>query len=250
MLWCLLFLSICSDAPKNTTVMASPSASVLLGTSVILSCTSDANPAVLNYTWFTKNGEQIGTRNHLIIKNTDESHQGSYHCRAQNQHGDQNSSIDLNLQCKERDMGVAFYDGISVLEYKPGLGQLRVWMLLSDWFIKRWRSWFLSLSLADAPQVSSSSSCNLIHDWLVCFCEVRGNPSPRLDWRLSGETLPSSEAMWVESINDTRVRSFIPLHQSYSDDLSTLQCVGTNKLGIDTHILDPLILVNPYIHLK
>ncbi|XP_062853386.1 sialic acid-binding Ig-like lectin 7 [Trichomycterus rosablanca] len=180
-------------APKNTTVVASPSPSVLLGTSVILSCSSDANPAVLNFIWYRTNGEQIGTGNHLIIKNTDETHHGLYYCRAQNQHGDQNSSIYLNLQY--------------------------------------------------APQVSLSSSCNGIQDWIVCFCEVRGNPSPKLEWRLSGEPL-SSETMWVESVNDSSVRSFIPIHQSYSDALPTLQCVGTNKLGIDTHSLNPLVLGN------
>ncbi|KAK3544989.1 hypothetical protein QTP86_031014, partial [Hemibagrus guttatus] len=84
--------------PRNTSVSASPSASVLLGSSVSLSCSSDANPAVLNYTWYRENGEQIGTGNHLTINTTDSTHRGLYYCRAQNQHGDHNSSVVLDVQ--------------------------------------------------------------------------------------------------------------------------------------------------------
>ncbi|XP_053544375.1 sialic acid-binding Ig-like lectin 7 [Ictalurus punctatus] len=84
--------------PRNTSVSASPSASVLLGSSVSLRCSSDANPAVLNYTWYRENGEQIGTGNHLTINTTDSTHSGLYYCRAQNQHGDHTSSVLLDVQ--------------------------------------------------------------------------------------------------------------------------------------------------------
>ncbi|KAI5093795.1 myelin-associated glycoprotein-like [Silurus meridionalis] len=88
--------------PRNTSVSASPSASVLLGSSVSLSCSSDGNPAVLNYTWYRENGEQIGTGNHLTINTTDSPHSALYYCRAQNQHGDHNSSIQLDVLCEYR----------------------------------------------------------------------------------------------------------------------------------------------------
>ncbi|KAM9467794.1 B-cell receptor CD22-like [Clarias gariepinus] len=86
--------------PRDTFVLASPSASVVLGSSVSLSCSSDANPAVLNYTWYRENREQIGTGNHLTFNTTDSTHSGLYHCRAQNQHGDHNSSVYLDVQCE------------------------------------------------------------------------------------------------------------------------------------------------------
>ncbi|KAF7693741.1 hypothetical protein HF521_007494 [Silurus meridionalis] len=89
--------------PRNTSVSASPSASVLLGSSVSLSCSSDGNPAVLNYTWYRENGEQIGTGNHLTINTTDSPHSALYYCRAQNQHGDHNSSIHLDVLCGDKD---------------------------------------------------------------------------------------------------------------------------------------------------
>ncbi|KAG7320659.1 hypothetical protein KOW79_016512 [Hemibagrus wyckioides] len=168
--------------PRNTSVSVSPSASVLLGSSVSLSCSSDANPAVLNYTWYRENGEQIGTGNHLTINTTDSTHRGLYYCRAQNQHGDHNSSVVLDLQY--------------------------------------------------APQISSSSSCNSTQTLIMCSCEVHGNPSPTLEWRLSDQT-PSTTR--EESVNNTTSRSFISIHQSFTDML-TLQCVGSNNLGTDTQI--------------
>ncbi|XP_047659932.1 B-cell receptor CD22-like [Tachysurus fulvidraco] len=84
--------------PRNTSVSVSPSDSVLLGSSVSLSCSSDANPAVLNYTWYRENGEQIGTGDHLTINTTDSTHSGLYYCRARNQHRDHNTSVFLDVQ--------------------------------------------------------------------------------------------------------------------------------------------------------
>ncbi|XP_053506028.1 myelin-associated glycoprotein-like, partial [Ictalurus furcatus] len=179
------------DGPRNTSVSASPSASVLLGSSVSLKCSSDANPAVLNYTWYRENGEQIGTGNHLTINTTDSTHSGLYYCRAQNQHGDHNSSVLLDVQY--------------------------------------------------APQVSPSSSCNSAQDLITCSCEVHGNPSPKLEWHLSGQTVMPSESTPIreESMGDTGLKSFITIHQSFIDT-PTLQCIGINKLGVDTHLFNPV----------
>ncbi|XP_053097817.1 myelin-associated glycoprotein-like [Pangasianodon hypophthalmus] len=167
-------------APRSTSVSASPSASVLLGSSVSLSCSSDANPAVLNYTWYRENGEQIGTGKHLTINTTDSTQSGLYYCRAQNQLGDQNSSVYLDVQY--------------------------------------------------APRVSSS--CNSTQDLIVCSCEAHGNPSPKLEWRVSGQ---NSSTTREESVNNTTSRSLISIHQSFTDML-TLQCVASNNLGIDTQL--------------
>ncbi|MCJ8742896.1 hypothetical protein PDJAM_G00087530 [Pangasius djambal] len=87
-------------APRNMSVSVSPSASVPLGSSVSLSCSSDANPAVLNYAWYRENREQIGTGKHLTISKIASTHRGLYYCRAQNQLGDQKSSVYLDVQCE------------------------------------------------------------------------------------------------------------------------------------------------------
>uniref|UniRef100_A0A8C2DD92 Ig-like domain-containing protein n=1 Tax=Cyprinus carpio TaxID=7962 RepID=A0A8C2DD92_CYPCA len=89
-------------SPKNTAVSVLPSSSVLEGSSVTLICSSDANPAV-NYTWSRESEgqlEQLQTGDTLTFNRTDPTHRGWYHCTAQNQHGSQNSSVMLDIQCE------------------------------------------------------------------------------------------------------------------------------------------------------
>ncbi|XP_016349246.1 Schwann cell myelin protein-like isoform X3 [Sinocyclocheilus anshuiensis] len=88
-------------SPKNTAVSVLPSSSLLEGSSVTLICSSDANPAVLSYTWSRESEgqlEQLQTGDTLTFNRTDPTHGGWYHCTAQNQHGSQNSSVMLDIQ--------------------------------------------------------------------------------------------------------------------------------------------------------
>ncbi len=50
-----------SDAPKNTSLSAFPSSSVMEGKPVTLTCRTDANPAELNYTWYRETGSQLSS---------------------------------------------------------------------------------------------------------------------------------------------------------------------------------------------
>ncbi|XP_057179828.1 B-cell receptor CD22-like isoform X1 [Triplophysa rosa] len=105
-------------APKNTSVSVFPSDSVLEGASVSLTCRSDANPAVLNYTWFRENGgrlEQLQTGQNLTVNVTDRTH-ARYYCRAGNQHGTQNTSVLLDIQCAPKNTSVSVFPSDSVLE--------------------------------------------------------------------------------------------------------------------------------------
>ncbi|XP_053097574.1 uncharacterized protein LOC113531599 [Pangasianodon hypophthalmus] len=87
---------------------------------------------------------------------------------------------------------------------------------------------------SDVPQFSPSSSCNTTQDLILCSCEIHGNPSPKLEWRLSGQTVLPSEAtpIQVESVGNTSLRRSIlfSIPQSVKDT-PTLQCVGSNNLG-------------------
>uniref|UniRef100_A0A8C2F757 Ig-like domain-containing protein n=1 Tax=Cyprinus carpio TaxID=7962 RepID=A0A8C2F757_CYPCA len=90
-------------APKNTSASVNTSSSVLEGSSVTLTCSSDANPAVLNYTGARESEgqmEQLQTGYTFTFDRIDLKHRGWYHCTAQNQHGTQNSSVMLNIQCE------------------------------------------------------------------------------------------------------------------------------------------------------
>ncbi|XP_057180219.1 B-cell receptor CD22 isoform X2 [Triplophysa rosa] len=82
-------------APKNTSVFVSPSGCVLEGRSVSLTCSSDGNPAVINFTWHRDTEghlKHLQTGPDLIFDKTEPKHSGRYYCTAHNKHGNQNST--------------------------------------------------------------------------------------------------------------------------------------------------------------
>ncbi|XP_035282901.1 B-cell receptor CD22 isoform X3 [Anguilla anguilla] len=84
-----------SDAPNNTSVSVSPSGEIVEGSSVTLTCSSDANPPVQNYTWFKKNDTgswQAGSGQSFNFSNFGSWNRGQYYCEAQNRLGAQNAS--------------------------------------------------------------------------------------------------------------------------------------------------------------
>ncbi|XDV24457.1 hypothetical protein PO909_028619 [Leuciscus waleckii] len=169
-------------APKNTSAHVSASGFVLEGRSVTLSCSSDANPPVLNYTWYRDTEEPlkpVQSGQNLTISNTDPTHSGRYVCTAQNEHGAQNASVMLDVQF--------------------------------------------------APKISSS--CNK-SNVITCVCEAHGNPSPKLEWRRSGNVLINSTNtfIWNETLGSTSSKSILTIHQPLTDT-DVLQCFSANTLG-------------------
>ncbi|XP_029958208.1 myelin-associated glycoprotein-like [Salarias fasciatus] len=75
--------------PDNTSV--SHSGPVTEGSSVTLSCSAEANPAVDSYSWYNPDGEQVGTKKKLSITVSEADSQ--FYCKASNKYGAQNSSI-------------------------------------------------------------------------------------------------------------------------------------------------------------
>ncbi|XP_067248262.1 sialic acid-binding Ig-like lectin 12 isoform X1 [Chanodichthys erythropterus] len=88
----------------------------------------------------------------------------------------------------------------------------------------------ITLHVQYAPKISPSSSCNGT-DVTECFCEVDGNPSPELEWHLSGRPVTNSSDTFIseERLRSTVLRSSITLHQSLTH--TSLQCVGNNTRG-------------------
>ncbi|XP_038835253.1 B-cell receptor CD22-like [Salvelinus namaycush] len=79
--------------PKNTSVSVSPSGEIVEGSSVTLTCSSDANPPVDKYTWYKKNvtsPKASGQR--YSITNIISEDRGEYYCEAQNGRGSMNST--------------------------------------------------------------------------------------------------------------------------------------------------------------
>uniref|UniRef100_A0A3B3IB94 Ig-like domain-containing protein n=1 Tax=Oryzias latipes TaxID=8090 RepID=A0A3B3IB94_ORYLA len=75
-------------------IVPTPSAEVLEGSSVTLTCSSDANPAA-KYTWF-KDNRPLLSEDKVHFSSIRSEHSGNYSCKSENKHG-QSSSTPLLL---------------------------------------------------------------------------------------------------------------------------------------------------------
>ncbi|XP_030634723.1 B-cell receptor CD22-like [Chanos chanos] len=88
--------------PRNTTVSVNASGQIVAGSSVTLTCSSDANPPQINYTWYKENvTSPVGYGQSYIINNIQSNNSGLYYCEAQNKHGSQRTTA---VPIKEKGM--------------------------------------------------------------------------------------------------------------------------------------------------
>ncbi|XP_070296319.1 B-cell receptor CD22-like [Salvelinus sp. IW2-2015] len=79
--------------PRNTSVSVSPSGEIVEGSSVTLTCSSDANPPVDKYTWYKKNvTSPKASGQSYSITNIISEDRGEFYCEAQNGRGSMNST--------------------------------------------------------------------------------------------------------------------------------------------------------------
>ena len=83
----------------NVSVEVSPPDSPAESSSVKLTCSSDANPPVHNYTWYKRTGPpgssslvQVGSGQVLLLASLQPSHTGLYFCHTRNSLGENNST--------------------------------------------------------------------------------------------------------------------------------------------------------------
>uniref|UniRef100_A0AAQ4NVK5 Ig-like domain-containing protein n=1 Tax=Gasterosteus aculeatus aculeatus TaxID=481459 RepID=A0AAQ4NVK5_GASAC len=77
--------------PQRPSVSVSPSAEMLEGDSVTLTCSADANPAA-NYTWYKEHEDSPRASGQIFtITDFTAEHSGNYYCEAQNEMGRSNS---------------------------------------------------------------------------------------------------------------------------------------------------------------
>ncbi|KAJ8289711.1 hypothetical protein GJAV_G00004420 [Gymnothorax javanicus] len=96
---------------------------------------------------------------------------------------------------------------------------------------------------ADRPQISGSGSCSRTAAQISCSCESRGNPSPSIDWHVSGLQVTNSTdgVIREEQLGSTGLRSSLTMYHSQGDTLNIL-CLSTNTLGsssLQLHIPSP-----------
>ncbi|RVE76527.1 hypothetical protein OJAV_G00010780 [Oryzias javanicus] len=84
-------------APQTPTVSLDPPTEILEGSSVTLTCSSDANPAA-NYTWFQENKDSPKSEEQMFtISDITAEDGGLYICVAQNKLGQQNSTVQVSV---------------------------------------------------------------------------------------------------------------------------------------------------------
>ena len=91
-------------------VEVSPPESPTEGSKVTLTCSSDANPPVHNYTWYKRTGPpgssslvQVGSGQVLLLASLQPSHTGLYFCHTRNSLGENNSTeVMLTLDTTDR----------------------------------------------------------------------------------------------------------------------------------------------------
>ncbi|XP_035390922.1 B-cell receptor CD22-like isoform X2 [Electrophorus electricus] len=99
--------------PKKVSVSINPSGEILEGSSVTLTCSSDANPPVQNYTWFKEGGTSPVASGQSYSFNLNTSRSEMYYCVAQNEHGVRRSAA-LPLNPKRFSMISYVAAGISL----------------------------------------------------------------------------------------------------------------------------------------
>ncbi|KAM4750100.1 B-cell receptor CD22 [Anableps anableps] len=84
-------------APRVPSVSLSLSGKIVEGSSVTLTCSSDANPAP-NYTWY-KEGEESpkSSGQNFTISSIQHEHSGKYYCKVQNKIGCHNSTVAVTV---------------------------------------------------------------------------------------------------------------------------------------------------------
>ncbi|XP_036952715.1 sialoadhesin-like isoform X2 [Acanthopagrus latus] len=83
--------------PRLPSVSVSPSAEIVEGSSVTLTCSSDANPAA-NYTWYKENEDSPKASGQIFtITDFRAEHSGNYSCEVQNRRGRNKTSVHLTV---------------------------------------------------------------------------------------------------------------------------------------------------------
>ncbi|XP_036796017.1 B-cell receptor CD22 isoform X2 [Oncorhynchus mykiss] len=101
--------------PKNTSVSVSPSGEIVEGSSVTLTCSSDANPPVDKYTWYKKNiASPKASGQSYSITNILSEDRGEYYCEAQNGRGSMNSTAQMIIVAGKQTSVLTAAVGITV----------------------------------------------------------------------------------------------------------------------------------------
>uniref|UniRef100_A0A673B4E3 Ig-like domain-containing protein n=1 Tax=Sphaeramia orbicularis TaxID=375764 RepID=A0A673B4E3_9TELE len=110
----------------------SSSVQIMEGSSVTLSCSSDANPPVTKYTWYKENEDSpSASGQNFTISDVRSEHSGNYYCEAQNSRGRQTSTLNLTVGASEHFSAITILLGIKPLLISLFVKMYAVWRLKS-----------------------------------------------------------------------------------------------------------------------
>ncbi|KAJ8332999.1 hypothetical protein SKAU_G00418950 [Synaphobranchus kaupii] len=108
----------------------------------------------------------------------------------------------------------------------------RVLYKLQQGDIQKTSNTSLTLRVLYMPQISDSGSCSRTAAEISCSCESRGNPSPSMEWHVSGLRVTNSTDRLIseEQLGNTGLRSSLTMRHSQGDT-PTVLCLSTNTVG-------------------
>ncbi|XP_029694103.1 B-cell receptor CD22-like isoform X2 [Takifugu rubripes] len=142
--------------PENISITINP-AHVVWGSSVTLTCSSDANPPADTYIWYrntnssSSNGLQVGSGQVLSISSMEALHSGLYLCQARNQVGGKNSTEVLLAMVDEEQRGS------QTLPAVVGIGLALIVALVVALFLFWWKKRYLHQKALDESNVIYSN---------------------------------------------------------------------------------------------
>ncbi|XP_028420559.1 B-cell receptor CD22-like [Perca flavescens] len=141
--------------PKLPSVSVSPSAEIVEGSSVNLTCSSDANPAA-KYTWYKENEDSPKASGQIFtITDVRPEHSGNYYCEAQNRIGHQNSTLHLIVVAGSMKSVAA--GSITAIF-------LAIIFLCAFLFIRRKRSWKRTSEPGERPDNQAQENMGSVYD--------------------------------------------------------------------------------------
>uniref|UniRef100_A0A3Q3L105 B-cell receptor CD22 n=1 Tax=Mastacembelus armatus TaxID=205130 RepID=A0A3Q3L105_9TELE len=103
-------------APKLLSVSVSPSAEIVEGSSLTLTCSSDANPAA-KHTWYKRNHTLLSKEPQLLFNSIQSTDSGEYYCTAENDLGKTTSgSIFIHVAYPPKLLSVSVSPSAEIVE--------------------------------------------------------------------------------------------------------------------------------------
>ncbi|XP_047197569.1 B-cell receptor CD22-like [Hippoglossus stenolepis] len=106
-------------APKVPSVSVSPSGEIMEGSSVTLTCSSDANPAA-KYTWYKRSGDKkvqpLSEETQFVLSSIRSSDSGEYYCTAENELGRSSANISITVTYAPQSSSVSVSPSGEIME--------------------------------------------------------------------------------------------------------------------------------------